>query len=173
MSVADCLKKATNPPNPKKEEEVRDWKTVAESLLSPIKKLCKRGDASVLSEVFHYLSIDLARNSVISRYRALVVIETLFLRSSEFRNIVCSNIRLVAKSGDLLKTEATSSLPTLSGNTKKVDLRTSLLELQTKTKEIIDLWDVLFGDQYPTLRAMARYFRETLRLDMPNVMVST
>lgn len=163
MASLNILKTATNPPKQISGNNSLSWKVVDESLLSPIKAMVKCGDASLQSEFFHYLSTDLTKTNGIVRYRALVVVDCLFMRSSGFRKITSANIRMIAKAGDLLKTE---------NSVKSISIeRCYLVELESKVKELIELWDMLYGMHLPPLRAMARYFRESLRLDMPNIMI--
>jgi hypothetical protein len=44
-------------------------------------------------------------------------------------------------------------------------------EVESRVKELIELWDSQYGDRLPSLRGTARYLRESLRVDMPNIEV--
>lgn len=137
---------------------------VAEKLLLPLKSQCKKGDPAVIRELFYYLKQDLLRPSGTVRMRCLFVINYLFMRSKIFRDSVSENMKLIARCAGLLK-----SLPiaTINGETAK-DYK---LEVETRVKEYLEIWDAAFGHFYPQLRAMLRYLRESLQLQMPNILV--
>ena len=133
-----------------------DFRTVEDSLLAPIKTKC-RTDPTSLDDVYHYLSVDLSKKNGAVRYRALCVIDVLFQRSSAFRMIVANNIKTVVNCSGLLDScvhgQSSSSAPTSHG-----------AEVQNKVKSLIEVWDADFGRKHPQIHAIARYFRETLKL---------
>ena len=131
---------------------------VAEDLLRPIKDRCRK-DQSQLPDVARHLLQDMQRKSVTLRLRCLCIIDMLFMRSQRFRESVCEQggIRIIARSAGLLHDENAGEPLETSG------------QLQERVKELVEVWDVSFGSQLPVLHAVARYFRESLKLAMPNV----
>ena len=131
-------------------------------LLKGIKSACKESEEAV-KQAFYYLSIDLAKRNFLVRIRALIVMDCLLHRSKVFRELVCADIRTIVSNMELLK----PSTPQPTGA-----IIPNAAELQHKGKQLIETWDHLYGDRYPQLRAVARYLREVLRLEMPNIVVS-
>ena len=131
---------------------------VGEDLLRPIKDRCRK-DQSQLPDVARHLLQDMQRKSVTLRLRCLCIIDMLFMRSQRFRESVCEQggIRIIARSAGLLHDENAGEPLETSG------------QLQERVKELVEVWDVSFGSQLPVLHAVARYFRESLKLAMPNV----
>lgn len=159
MDCANLVKKATAPP-----KDGGPLDIVSLEYLSPIKQLCKTHPDSI-KEIFYYLSLDLTKRNGVVRLRVLYIMDHLLHRSKEFRTLVFSDIRQISKCMGLLGDQASSSdrsVPAVTSHS---------VELQNKGKECIEIWDHLYGDRNPQLRAIARYFRESLRLQMPNIMV--
>lgn len=125
------------------------------SLLKPIKKLCQT-IPNVIQDLYYYLATDLKNANTIVRFRALSIINYLVLRSKMFRTIVFFQIKDIALSCGLI-----SGVPHCHD-----------AGLQNKGKELFEIWDYLYGRHSSQLRAISRYFRESLKLDMPNVIVS-
>jgi len=128
-------------------------------LLKGIKCACKESEEAV-KQAFYYLSIDLAKRNFLVRVRALIVMDCLLHRSKVFRELVCADIRTIVSNMELLK----PSTPQPTGA-----IIPNAAELQHKGKQLVETWDHLYGDRYPQLRAVARYLREVLRLEMPNI----
>lgn len=141
-------------------------------LLSPIKQACK-SSADCIKEVFYYASMDMKKRSGAVRIRALLLMDCLVHRSKLFRELVCADVKQIATCMGLLNENDLSASRKSQASDRNVSPVTSyLVELENKGKELIEIWDHLYGDRYPQLRALARYLRETLRLEMPNIMVS-
>jgi hypothetical protein len=159
----DLIKEASKVPRvPKNATEVervsitRRREVVDETLLKPIKQMCKSFPEQI-DEAKRYLFLDLQHKNWIVRVRCLQVIDALFLRSSKFRSLACSDIREITQSGMLL-------------NAKRTMMMTpEERRLQARVLQTLELWDVQFGHGYPVLRATARYLRESLKVKMPNV----
>ena len=167
MDIANLVKKATTPPKTGNVFEVSPTE------LSCIKQVCKTS-ADAVKEVFYYLSLDLTKRSGVVRLRALAVMDCILHRSKTFRDLVCSDIKHIAQcTGLLCCRENTSSFSSAQvANSAVPAATTCAAELESKAKEFIEIWDHLYGDRNPQLRAVARYFRESLRLPMPNIMVT-
>jgi hypothetical protein len=158
MDPANLVKKVTTPP---KDGDVLE---VDAQILHALKAKCK-SDPDSIQQVFYYLSVDLAKRNGAVRYRSLVAMDCLLHRSKVFRQLVCADIRTIATNMGLLKdssaASASSSVPTGYAS-----------ELEAKSKELLELWDHLYGERHPQLRAVARYLREFLGVPMPNILVS-
>jgi hypothetical protein len=159
MNVANLIKKATTP---SKDGEPLQ---IDPPLLTAIKSVCKH-NAGAVTEAFYYLSTDLAKRNGAVRLRCLAVMDCLLHRSKAFRELVCADIRSVVGHMGLLNESqsiaSSGSAPTVSGYAA---------ELEAKGKELVEMWDHLYGDRHPQLRAVARYLREHLGLEMPNILV--
>lgn len=160
MNIGSLIQKATRIPV----EGNANAFVVSNSLLYPIKNLCKSDDEA-LSNAFHYLSVDLRRKNGCVRMRSLYIINELFQRSKAFRKEISQNIGVIVACSGLLRgvsNELDNS--NLAGN--------YTTEIENKVKELIETWDSAYGALYPEIHAVARYFRETLKLSMPNIAVS-
>ena len=166
MDIASLVKKATTPPKDGNLFEI------APDILQSIKTECKK-NPDTIKEVFYYLSVDLCKRSGVVRLRSLDVIDCLLHRSKSFRELVCADIKQIATATGLLSDSSSGNSSNSSLNSSsKTGIETSHAEeLVNKGKELIEIWDHLYGDRHPQLRAIARYFRESLRLQMPNIMV--
>lgn len=160
MDVANVLKIAVNG---KKSKEPTNQFNVTEEHMRPIKLLCKESNQNI-DELFRYLSVDLTRKSGISRLKALYIINELFHRSKYFRNIINNNIHLIAQTANLLKHHSRNNAIILPNDYHN--------ELESRVKEYIELWNHAYGQHYPQLKAIARYFKESLALKMPNIVVN-
>ena len=131
---------------------------VGEDLLRLIKDRCRK-DTTQLPDVARHLLQDMQRKNVTLRLRCLCIIDMLFMRSQRFRESICEQggIRIIARSAGLLHDENAGEALETSG------------QLQERVKELVEVWDLSFGLQLPVLHAVARYFRESLKLVMPNV----
>lgn len=161
MDVASLIRKATTPPKGGENSFV-----VCSNHLSAIKSVCKQHPDAV-KEAFYYLSVDLAKRNGVVRLRCLVIIDCLLHRSKVFRELVCADIRTIVGHMGLLNEEQTL---TSSGGGSA--LTACAVELEAKGKELVEVWDHLYGDRHPQLRVVARYLREHLGLDMPNILVN-
>lgn len=159
------VKKVTAVP---KEGNVLD---VAGELLAPVKLACK-SSADSTKAVFYYASMDLKKRNGAVRIRALVLMDCLIHRSKQFRELICADVKQIARCMGLLPSDQGTSSKATNSDRYVAPATSYVAELESKGKELIEVWDHLYGDRYPQLRAIARYFRETLRLDMPNIMVS-
>ena len=131
---------------------------VDDKLLKPIKSLCKK-DPAQIDEAKRYLFLDLFSNKLVVRVRSLRIIDALFLRSSIFRSLVCDDMRELLKSGSLI------DAPPLQPSSRD----DGIVYFERQILHTLELWDVQFGQHHPTLRATARYLRESLKKKMPNV----
>lgn len=146
---------------------------VAPELLVPVKLACKQSVDST-KEVFYYVSMDLKKRNGAVRIRSLILMDCLVNRSKVFRELVCADVKQIAKCMGLFNPTDQSSGAKAQNSDRVVAPVTSYgVELETKGKELIELWDHLHGDRHPQLRAVARFFRESLRIQMPNIMVRT
>jgi hypothetical protein len=158
MDIANLIKKATTPAK----NEVTH--VVDDAILTAIKTVCKKNPTAV-KEAFYYLSTDLTKRNGAVRIRALLVMDCLLHRSKVFRELVCADIRTIVGNMGLLKEQGSSSSSTFTAATSLA------AEVQAKGKELVEVWDHLYGERYPQLRAVSRYLREVLRLEMPNILV--
>lgn len=159
MDVGSLIQKATKVPIEGNGSEF----VVASPLLTPIKNLCKNDEHS-LQNAFHYLSMDIKRKNGCVRMRSLYIINELFQRSKVFRKEVAQNIGTIVNCAGLLH----SMSSTLDNSNLAASYRP---ELENKVKELIETWDSAYGKLYPEIHAVARYFKETLKLTMPNIAV--
>ena len=118
---------------------------VDENIITNIKNVCKK-DVSIVTEAARYLLLDLENNHGVIRLRSLYVINILFIRSNTFRTIVSKDIKHIAKCAGLLRIDGNYKLALTYQN-----------EVESKVKELIELWDISYGGYYPQIRAMARY----------------
>jgi hypothetical protein len=135
---------------------------VEEALLKPIKALCRRSEEETL-EAKRYLFLDLQHGNWLIRIRSLSIIDVLFTRSHRFRASVCDNIREVAVSGFLIDDAAPRS------SNRVTNLSSGFKRVSNKVKELLELWDVQFGNYYPVLRATVRFLKESANIKMPDV----
>jgi len=134
-----------------------------DSLLIQLKRIMRNGTVAEINEVYHYLSIELSNRSNVVRLRTLVVIDHFIHRSKYFRQLIFNNIRTIAQSTGLMNNKTTHHSNTITPHSS---------ELLEKGKELLEVWDHLFGAKNPQLHALARYCRESLNLEMPNIIVS-
>ena len=159
LSIAYMVKKITNPP-----KEVASKTLVDSELLIPLKNICKSNDMAQLGEVFHYLSTDLiSKKNGLYRLRSLFTIDYVFMRSRLFRSIVCNHINIIIRCAGLLRTQSHKIDNDIASSYVK--------EVEEKVKELIEIWDLTFGEQFSQLKVVARYLRESLKLKMPNLQV--
>ena len=144
---------------------------VDSQMLASVKQACK-SSADSTKEVFYYASMDLKKRSGAVRIRVLLLMDCLVHRSKLFRELVCADVKQIAMCMGLLNESDQGPSKKTSATDRFVSPVTSFsVELENKGKELIEIWDHLYGDRHPQLRALARYLRETLRLEMPNIMV--
>ena len=151
-----------------------------DSLLNQLKGIIKDGTEAQINEVYHYLSIELTNRNNLVRLRALHVIDHFIHRSKYFRQLICINIRTIAQCIGLLdrtniKTNSNSSI--INRSTRSSSSSSSMMhpyssELFDKGKELLEVWDHLYGSKHTQLHTLARYCRESLNMDMPNIIVS-
>ncbi len=159
MEVSTLISKITTAP---KNGGLDD---IDHELLKLLKTKCKDNNQT-LEEAFYYLSVDLKRKNGVNRLKALQVIDVLFQRSKWFRGVVADNIKLIAQSGGLLV--SLSSTDAQSSNTVAASHTT---EVENLVKQLLESWDIDYGDKYPQIHAVMRYCKETLGTKMPNVQV--
>jgi hypothetical protein len=155
MSIAKLVQNATK--KKKGETDIIVTSFVSDDDIKAIKIICKNNEMAV-KEVARYLLLDLGNRSAVVRLRSLCIIDLLFLRSKLFRKEISCNIRAIAQCGGFLGCKITE-------NIEHRDL------LQHRVKELLEMWDVYYGEFLPEIRAITRYMRESLRLDMPNIQV--
>lgn len=146
-----------------------------DSLLHQLKDVIKNGTEAQINEVHHYLSIELTNRNNLVRLRALYVIDHFIHRSKYFRQLICINIRTIAQcvgllDGTNIKTNSNSSSINRSSDSMMKPTYSS--ELLHKGKELLEVWDHLYGSKHTQLHALARYCRESLNMDMSNIIVS-
>ena len=105
--------------------------------------------------------MELNSKSGIVRLRALDLIDYFFTRSSAFRDVVAKNLKSIAQSGGILRQS--------SGTCGKAE--TLADQVQERVKGMIELWDHLYGIVFPSIHVLARFCRETMGLQMPNIVV--
>lgn len=152
-SCAKLIKKITSIPRQ------GDCFRIDERLLGGVKKLCKASDSNV-EECMRYLLVDLAHKHGIVRLRSLAVIEVLFARSRRCREITAAGIQLVAAAGGL------------SMQSHQWPAGIDHEKVRRKVVYLVELWDQSHGHEYPSIFSMAKYFRETMRVRMPDTVVS-
>jgi hypothetical protein len=156
MSVSRLVQNATKAP--KGVTDLHSASFVSDDSLVGIKAECKKDDSTV-RDVARYLLLDLTNKSTIVRLRSLSIINSLFLRSKEFRKEINSHIRSIVECAGFLSAK----------NVENVEHR-ELLEL--RVKELLESWDCYYGEFLPEIRALTRHMKEFLRLDMPNIQAS-
>lgn len=154
----DLIKKATRFRS-KNDHTAADYE-VAEDLLKPIKALCRSNDDYV-REAARFLLMDMQQKNIVARHKCLCVMDCLFTRSHLFRTLICDEIRLLAWSAGLLRMDDKRDSAAAAMSTSEA--------IKEKVKFLVEIWDLVFGQHYSALRALARYFRESLKLKMPNV----
>lgn len=133
---------------------------VAANLLAPIKNAVRYdgGSSTVCNILVKYLS---SRSDVMCM-RSLFILDVLFVRSKEIRACVCEQLPAIA---------ACCSVVDKRGHSTQLKCRSVLR--RTKALQLLDKWDVEFGDLYPSLRTVVQYYRDVLQLPyMPNAVVS-
>lgn len=159
MDIGSLVQKATKVPT----DGISNPFVVHSALLSPIKNLCKKDEQSIV-DAFRYLSVDLKRKNGCVRLRSLYIINELFQRSKVFRKEVAMNMSVIVAAAGLLHN--------MSSEVDNSSLADSFrVEIESKIKELIELWDSSHGKLHPEIHAVARYFKETLKLAMPNIAV--
>ena len=163
MDISKLIKKATTP------VKDSDEFLIDSVVLNSIKSACKTNPDAV-KEAFYYLSLDMGRRNGVIRMRALSVIDCLLHRSKAFRELVCLDVKTIVGNMGLFRDQTTNSSSS-KGNSNNPP-STFASEVAAKGKELVELWDHQYGNRYPQLRAVARYLREVLKIDMPNILVS-
>ena len=174
MDLVDLIKNATKPSKMVTSQSVFD---VDEKLLKEIKRRCK-DNVENIDEVARYLLLNLSSNKGVIRMKSLIIIDSLFNRSNLFRFSVCKGLKTITSCAGFLQVATSSSND--NSNNSSASIATSANapmkmakdytdEVQNKVKELIELWDIRYGNNYPELHAMARYLRESLKLVMPNI----
>lgn len=156
MNIAKLIQNATK--KKKGETDINVASFVTDDDIKAIKAVCRKNDVAV-KEVARYLVLDLGNRSAVVRLRSLCIIDLLFLRSKVFRKEISCNVRLIAQCGGFMGSKITE-------NIEHRDF------LQHRVKELLEMWDVYYGEFLPEIRALTRYMRESLCLDMPNIEVS-
>ena len=127
------------------EEEKNAYKVLRDAL-----QLVPDGPLSVYREVSAFL-FGRAKESV--KQRTLVVIDNLFRKSRDFRSVLCAELRdFVSRSCNRCES-----------NIKEINKNPIALTAIS----LLGKWDQRFGELYPTLRAMARYYKETVKILEP------
>lgn len=187
MNLSTIICKLVAPPKSRIKGSTNDRRTVVntdnvatdinkldDSLLHQLKGVIKNGTEAQIHEVHHYLSIELTNRNNLVRLRALHVIDHFIHRSKYFRQLICINIRTIAQcvgllDGTYIKTNSNRSS---SSRSDSMMMPTYSSELLHKGKELLEVWDHLYGSKHTQLHALARYCRESLNMDMPNIIVS-
>ena len=155
MSVSKAVQNVTKAP-----KGVTDFHlatTVTDDVLKALKFSC-RNDSKSIDDAARCLLLDLASRSAIVRLRSLSVIDSLFLRSKEFRKRISVNIRSIAECAGFL-------------GGKHLDNVEHRNILEHRVKEMLEMWDMYYGDFLPEIRALVRHMKEFLHLVMPDIKV--
>ena len=177
MDLVDLIKNATKPPPAATTASSLSVFDVDEKLLKEIKRRCKDSEENI-AEVARYLLLNLSSNKGVIRMKSLSIIDTLFNRSKLFRFSICKGLKTITSCAGFL--QAASSNSNDNSNNSSASIATGAnapikitkdyaSEIQNKVKELIELWDIRYGNDYPELHAMARYLRESLKVVMPNI----
>lgn len=157
MSIIKLVQAATKAP--KGVTDLTAASIVSDESILALKSMCKNDQRSI-EDVSRYLLLDLTNRSAVVRLKSLSVIDALFFRSKSFRKEISMNIRLVAESAGFL-----------SG--KVIDCNIQRDALQHKVKELLEMWDIHYGEFLPEIRALTRHMKEFLRLEMPDINVNS
>lgn len=167
MSISSLIKTAVSESiKYKRAENTRIVDGVAiESILSYCQSR-ETEETSIYDDVWFYLSQELATSrNILKRKKIIYIIDQLMHNLPKIRPIVSDNISLIVKSAGLM-----TSLPLAM-------VQKDLAKDHNETfvdyvKEIICLWDILYGRQYLPIHMMIRYLRESLQIALPDLMVS-
>jgi len=140
-------------------------------LLNQLKGVMRDGNETQINEIHHYLSIELTNRNNLIRVRALYLIDHFIHRSKYFRKLIFINIRAIAQCVGLL-IDVTHFKSSNSNRISSSNIAPYSSELLDKGKELLEVWDHLYGSKHAQLHALARYCRESLNMDMPNIIVS-
>jgi len=174
MELVDLIKNATKPLNASATGSSEGIFHVDEKSLKEIKKRCKENAANI-DEVARYLLLNLSSNKGVIRIKSLKIIDALFNRSTLFRHSICKGLKIITSCAGFLQiavgndNNSSSAGVATSANAPMKLAKDYTEEVQDKVKELIELWDIRYGNEYPELHAMARYLRESLKLVMPNI----
>jgi phage gp29-like protein len=145
-------------------------------------------DQQVLNEVLQYTLTQNAGNmvtevlmrhlktnkSAVTKMKSLKIIDFLFQNDSQFRRIFSSSQilrELLVSCGVLHASDHHAQ--TSSSASVAIRLAESFGEqVKDRALQLIERWDVKYGLQCPAIRAMKRYLVESLRISMPDVLVS-
>jgi hypothetical protein len=117
------------------------------AVLKEILQLSPEGARSVYRELSAIL-FGRAKGSV--KLRALDVFDNLFRKSRDFRSLICSELRdFVSRCCNRCE-----------GNVKDINKNPIALFAIS----LLGKWDQQFGEIYPPLRAMARFYKETVKI---------
>ena len=155
MNVSKLVQNTTKAP--KGVTDISVASVISDDAIHGLKKVCKN-DESAIEDVVRYLLLDLGNRSVVVRLRSLSVIDSLFLRSRIFRKGISSNIRSVAQCAGFVGGKGFE-------NTEHREA------LQHRVKELLETWDMYYGEFLPEIRAITRHMKEYLLLEMPNIKV--
>lgn len=138
---------------------------VIQSLVDPIIAICRKGE-NESSEVIRYLILDLDSTNVIVRIRSLYIINILFTHSKLCRLLVCNSIKAVIRCGGFYATSKKSSTAVV----RQAASNSAAYEyLESRVIELVEGWDIQWGTVHPQLHAVSRYFKESLRIKMPDM----
>lgn len=157
MSIIKLVQAATKAPKGVNDLQVAS--VVTDESIQALKSVCKTDQQSI-EEVSRYLLLDLTNRSTIVRLKSLNVIDSLFFRSKSFRKVISVNIRLVAESAGFL-------------TGKVIECAAQRDALQHRVKELLEMWDMHYGEFLPEIRALTRHMKEFLRLEMPDINVKS
>jgi hypothetical protein len=166
LDLSEIIRTAVAAPKGEFNTEHSELFKIEKLKLIPIKKiltnnLSTQSGIGIAEEIFRYISIELMKKDGIVRMRALDLIDYLFARSVPFRNITSLKLSTVVRAGGFL--------PRDNGSSERAN--TFQKEISEKVKELIELWDHIYGMKIASVHVMARYLRESLRVEMPNIMV--
>lgn len=124
-----------------------------DDLFQPIQPFLQQSDENILNFI-HYCMIEIKKNNQKNKLVIIYLIHSIFRISSKFRKEFCEHLSDFVTGIGL---NSHDSLPI--SEAKNILLR------------VIAEWDYEFGKLYPSLRATARYLKETLRLPLPDIRV--
>jgi hypothetical protein len=135
--------------------------------IDAVVKFCEYGNnvKSNYENAWFYLGEELMANKRIhKRKKVLFIIDRLVHESSHFRTLVGTHLSLISKSAGLMKSMPLAVI-------QKDLAKDHTAEYEEYIKELICLWDILYGLSCPSIHIMKRYLEESLKLPMPNLLV--
>ena len=151
--VVDIIKKLTNQRKRNPSTSIFD---VPEDIYKLVKKTIKI-NAKCVDELYRLIAVNLDNKSGSVRVRILKLCDYLVPRCRQFRTLFLSDIREIIKKTGTVRVFG------------KCPAKTHHEQLEAFLFRAVSCWDADYGIQFPALRALIRYMRESLRLAVPDV----